>query len=70
MLINRRMGLPESYLRTYLENIRKVTPESIQKAAAETIFTDKLQIVVAGPADILKTELEKLGLPMEIVSRK
>ena len=70
MLVNRRMGLPDDYLQTYLDNIRKVTPESIRKAASETIFPDKLQIVVAGPVDILKPELEKLALPLEIVTRE
>lgn len=69
MLINRRMGLPDDYLQTYLENIRKVTPDSIRTAVAETIFPDKIQIVVAGPADFLKPELEKLGLPVEVIAR-
>lgn len=67
MLEHKRMGLPDDYLTTYLEKIRKVTPESIQALAAESIDLDKLQIVVSGPVDQLKPELEKLGWPIEVV---
>lgn len=69
LLVHRRRGLPDDYLETYLENVRKVTPESIQQAAIDTIDLDKIQIIVSGPADILKPELEKLGLPLEVVNK-
>ncbi len=69
MLVQRRMGLPDDYLATYLERIRAVTPEAIMKSAVDHIDVNALQIVVAGPVEILKPELEKLGWPVEVVDR-
>ncbi len=68
-LVYRRRGLPADYLETYLDYLREVTPESLKQAAQETIHLDKIQIIVAGPAEILKPELEKLGYPIEVVTR-
>jgi zinc protease len=70
LLVYRRRGLPDDYLETYLDNIRNVTPESLQQAAVETINLDAVQIIVAGPVDSLKPELETLGLPIEIINRR
>ncbi|HPQ39464.1 MAG TPA: pitrilysin family protein [bacterium] len=67
MLVYRRMGMPEDYLATYLEKIRAVTPEMIMQAAADHIHPEMLQIVVAGPADVLKPKLETLGWPIEVI---
>ena len=62
--------MPDDYLETYLENVRKVTPEGLQQAAIDTIDLDKIQIIVSGPADILKPELEKLELPIEAITKQ
>ena len=70
LLVHRRRGLPDDYLETYLENVRKVTPEGLQQAAIDTIDLDKIQIIVSGPADILKPELEKLELPIEAITKQ
>ena len=67
MLEYRRMGMPEDYLATYLEKIRAVTPEKIMKAAQDHVHLEKLQIVVAGPVEELKPQLETLGWPIEVV---
>lgn len=67
MLVQRRMGLPDDYLATYLEKIRAVTPAMIMQAASDHIYPEKLQIVVAGPADELKPQLEALGWPIEVI---
>jgi len=69
ILAYKRMGLPDDYLEKYLDNIRSVTPEKIMQAAKEDIDLNKIQIVIAGPAETLKPELEKLGWPVEIVEQ-
>jgi zinc protease len=69
LLVYRRRGLPLDYLETYLDSLREVTAESLREAARETIHLDKIQIVVAGPVDVLKPELEKLGYPIEVITR-
>ncbi|MBN1297696.1 insulinase family protein, partial [bacterium] len=70
MLDTRRKGLPDNYLATYLQNIRAVTPDTIMQAAANHIRPDALQIVIAGPVEALKPDLDKLGWPVEVVDRK
>ncbi|MCD4654351.1 insulinase family protein, partial [bacterium] len=69
-LVYKRMGMAPDYLAKYLDNIRAVTPEKIMQAAKDHIDLNKIQIIVVGPADTLKPELEKLGWPIEVIEKE
>jgi zinc protease len=45
-------GLPDAYFDTYRDNIRKVTVESVQRAASAHLHPDKLQVVVVGDPSV------------------
>lgn len=61
-------GLPDDHFDRYRENVRSVTKASAAEAAARHIRPEEAQIVVAGNADLLGTQLEELGLgPVEVV---
>ncbi|MEZ5400752.1 MAG: pitrilysin family protein [Bryobacteraceae bacterium] len=61
-LINTRLnGLPNSYLETYVDKIRRVEPDQIQKTAAKYLDPSKASIVVVGDASQIAEPMKKLG---------
>lgn len=54
-------GLPADYLSAYREQVLKVTPEEVQKAARRYIHPDRLTIVVAGDAAKISPMLTPYG---------
>lgn len=61
LTMTRTMGLPESYLETYVTRIRSVEPDQIQAAAKKYITPEDAAIVVVGDAAKLAGPLEKFG---------
>jgi len=55
------MGLPESYLETYVTRIRSVEPDQIQSVAKKYFTPGAATIVVVGDAQKLAKPLEKFG---------
>jgi zinc protease len=55
------MGLPESYLETYVTRIRSVEPDQIQNVAKRYFTPGDATIVVVGDAQKLAKPLEKFG---------
>lgn len=59
--------MPADYYETYIENIRKVTPEQILQASKKYLHPDKLTIVVVGKPSEFDKPLDSLGeKPQEI----
>ncbi|MCB2153780.1 insulinase family protein [bacterium] len=59
-------NLPDDYLRNYLAGIGSTTSEDVKSAANKLMNDDELVIVVVGPADDLKADLEKIA-PVTVV---
>ncbi len=59
-------GLPEDSLDTYRGRVRAVAPEDTASLAASLLHPDRALIVLVGPAEQLKPQLEGLG-PIEVV---
>lgn len=55
-------GLPEDYYDTYRENIAAVTTRHVLNAARKYVRPEELQIVVVGAEDVVREQLEKLGI--------
>ncbi len=56
-----RYGLPNDYYVKYLENINKVTPEDIQKAAKKYLKPENMWVVAVGDRDVLKKVMPKFS---------
>ena len=54
-------GLDPDYINQYQKRVRAVTADAVKRVAARRIPLDDLAIVVAGPAQALKKDLETLG---------
>ncbi|MHB1686779.1 MAG: M16 family metallopeptidase [Ignavibacteriaceae bacterium] len=52
-------SLPDDYFNTYLENLKMISIEEVNKAAREYIFTGNLSIVVVGDKEKLLPQLKK-----------
>ncbi len=61
LTMTRTMGLPESYLETYVTRVRSVEPDQIQAVAKKYITPEDATIVVVGDARKLAKPLEKFG---------
>lgn len=59
-------GLPKDSLDTYRSRIRAVTLEDVAQAARDRLHPERAAIVVVGPAEALRAQLEPLG-PVEVV---
>jgi zinc protease len=59
-------GLPRDSLDTYRARVRAVTPTQTAAVARELIDPDRASIVVVGPAEAIRPQLEALG-PVEVV---
>lgn len=55
-------GLPEDYYDTYRENIAAVTTRHVLNAARKYVRPEELQVVVVGAEEIIREQLEKLGI--------
>ncbi|MEZ5351285.1 MAG: pitrilysin family protein [Bryobacteraceae bacterium] len=61
-LINTRLnGLPNSYLETYVDKIRRVEPDQIQSAGRKYLDPSQATIVVVGDAAQIAEPMKKLG---------
>lgn len=59
-------GYPADYLETYLDNIRAVTAEDVQRVAQERMHVDQTAILVVGNADEIGDQLTQLGEVTEV----
>jgi len=59
-------GLPMSDVTNYAANISRVTIEDVRQVARKYLHPDDMIITVVGPADKIRTDLEKIG-PVDIV---
>jgi zinc protease len=65
-IVNRLMSLeyndyPENYYSTYLDNIRAVTPEDIQRVARNYLHPDSMSIMIVADTTALSDDLSKFG---------
>ncbi len=61
-IVNARlMGLPETYLEKYVQNVRAVAPQEIEAVSKKYIDPDDAAIVVVGDAAKIEKALEKFG---------
>jgi predicted Zn-dependent peptidase len=60
-------GLPEDSLDTYRARVRAVGPEQIAELARRLLHPERAAIVLVGPAEVLRPQLEGLG-PIEVVA--
>jgi zinc protease len=59
-------GLPEDSLDTYRSRVRATTPEQVAELARRLLHPERAGIVLVGPAETLRPQLEGLG-PLEVV---
>jgi zinc protease len=62
-----QLGRPDDYYAKLATTFRSMTATELDRAARAAIDADKFAIVVVGDAAKIKAQLEKLGLPFEIV---
>jgi predicted Zn-dependent peptidase len=62
-----QFGRPDDYYVKLADTYRSMTAAQLDAAARSAIDPDKFAIVVVGDASKIKGQLEKLGLPLEIV---
>lgn len=60
-LNNTYLGLPLDAFEQYVEEVRKVTPEDIQRVAREYLRPDDVQILVVGNSSLIGDQLEEFG---------
>lgn len=60
-------GLPEDSLDTYRARVRAVTPADAAREATRLFHPDRVAIVLVGPAEQLRPQVEDLG-PVEVVT--
>lgn len=58
-------GLPDDYWETYPDAVRAVTRESARRAAETRLAPERAGVVVVGPVDAFRAELETVG-PVEL----
>ena len=54
-------GLPDDYFERYIERVRAVTTEEVQRLARRHLHPDRIAIVAVGPAETLERQLSALG---------
>ncbi len=59
--------LPDDFFSKLIEHYNHVTPGDIQRVANKYLMTDKLTIVLAGDAEIIKSKIENLNIGFIIV---
>jgi zinc protease len=55
-------GLPDDYLKTYMQRLDEVTTADIRRVAKAYLEADRMAVVVAGDAAAVRGDLEKLDL--------
>lgn len=63
-------GLPLDYLDTYLDNVRAVTKEDVQRVAKEYLHPEGSKILVIGDNSRFDKPLEELGSEVNIIELK
>ncbi len=61
-------GYPADYYDKYSSRIAPITAQQIKDVMNKYVSQDKMVVVVVGQADVVKPQLEKLGVPMEVVA--
>ncbi|MFY2556904.1 M16 family metallopeptidase [Corallococcus terminator] len=57
-------GLPDSYLRDYVQTVMSVTPEQVRQMATKTLTREAMTIVVVGDLNVVKPQLKVLPPPV------
>ncbi|MBV7255959.1 insulinase family protein [Pacificimonas sp. WHA3] len=65
ILGNAKYGRPDDYQETYAQRLSQLTEAEVAAAAAAEIDPNKLLWVIVGDADLVRPQLEGLGLPIE-----
>jgi zinc protease len=55
------LGYPSDYMKTYPEQVRKVTPEAVKAAAAKYLHPDRMLYLVVGKTEGVKPAVSTLG---------
>jgi zinc protease len=55
-------GLPDDYFNSYIQNLEKVTIQSVRNVSEQYLHPDKMIVVIVGDVELNKTNLEKLNL--------
>ncbi|MCH8556248.1 MAG: insulinase family protein [Balneolia bacterium] len=63
---NAYLGLPFDAFERYVEEVREVTPEDIQRVAREYLRPDAMHILVVGNPDLVGNQLDQFGDVREI----
>ena len=58
-------GLPEDYLRNYVQRVYATTPADVQKMAQTYVDPSKIAIVVAGDRKVIAQQLTPYGTIIE-----
>ena len=64
---NERHGRPDDYLSTLRDRYSALTPEDLTAAMRRVVNPDRWVWTVVGDADVLRPQLEALGLPVEVM---
>ncbi len=59
-------GLSPTFFQDYLDAVGKITSDQVAETARQLIDPDRLVIVVVGPADQLRPQLEKIA-PVDVI---
>lgn len=57
-------GLPDSYLRDYVQTVMAVTPEQVRQMATKSLSREAMTIVVVGDLKVVKPQLKVLPPPV------
>ncbi|WP_209388435.1 pitrilysin family protein [Rhodohalobacter sp. SW132] len=63
---NEYLGLPADAFETYIEELREITPEDIQRVAREYMRPEEMKILVVGNGAELGDQLEQFGTVQEV----
>ncbi len=63
---NYNLGLPEDAFEQYIEQVRQVTVDDIQRVAIENLQPDKMKVLVVGNRDLVADQLGRMGDYQEI----
>ena len=64
------LGFPENYYETIADRYRAMTASELDQAARKVIDPSKFVWVVVGDAAKIRPQLDKLGMPVEVVAPK
>ena len=67
MIESDQLGRPDNYYETLAPKYRALTPTSLDQAARAALNPKGFTWIVVGDAAKVRPQLEKLGLPIEVV---